>query len=42
VSYGSWFNFYVCSMEGSIGIPGIITTPIDVPLTAQSPARCTR
>ena len=42
VSYGSWFNFYVCSMSGSIGIPGIITTPIEVPLTASTPRRCTR
>ena len=42
VSYGSWFNFYVCSMSGSIGIPGIITTPIEVPLTASTPERCTR
>jgi phospholipid/cholesterol/gamma-HCH transport system substrate-binding protein len=41
VSYGSWFNFYLCSMSGSIGIPGIITQPIDVPLSASSPARCT-
>ncbi|MPZ85574.1 MAG: MCE family protein [Actinophytocola sp.] len=42
VSYGSWFNFYLCSMEGSIGIPGIVTQPINVPITASTPARCTR
>jgi phospholipid/cholesterol/gamma-HCH transport system substrate-binding protein len=42
VSYGSWFNFYVCSMSGSVSIPGIITQPIDIPITPQSPARCTR
>jgi phospholipid/cholesterol/gamma-HCH transport system substrate-binding protein len=42
VSYGSWFNFYLCSASGSIGIPGIITTPIDVPITQASSARCTR
>ncbi|TDV45560.1 MCE family protein [Actinophytocola oryzae] len=42
VSYGSWFNFYLCSAEGSIGIPGIITQPIDVPITSASSARCTR
>ena len=42
VSYGSWFNFYVCSMEGSVTIPGIITQPIDVPLTPSTPARCYR
>jgi phospholipid/cholesterol/gamma-HCH transport system substrate-binding protein len=42
VSYGSWFNFYLCSASGSIGIPGIITQPIDVPITPSTPARCTR
>jgi phospholipid/cholesterol/gamma-HCH transport system substrate-binding protein len=42
VSYGSWFNFYVCSMSGSIGIPGIITQPIEVPLTPSTPERCVR
>jgi phospholipid/cholesterol/gamma-HCH transport system substrate-binding protein len=42
VSYGSWFNFYLCSAEGSIGIPGIITQPIDIPVTQASSARCTR
>ncbi|MBB4911326.1 MCE family protein [Actinophytocola algeriensis] len=42
VSYGSWFNFYVCSMSGSIGIPGIITQPIEVPLTPATPERCVR
>ncbi|MDQ3786570.1 MAG: MCE family protein [Actinomycetota bacterium] len=42
VSYGSWFNFYVCSMSGSISIPGIITTPVDVPLSGPPPERCVR
>jgi phospholipid/cholesterol/gamma-HCH transport system substrate-binding protein len=42
VSYGSWFNFYLCSMSGSISIPGIITKPIDLPLSASTPARCVR
>jgi phospholipid/cholesterol/gamma-HCH transport system substrate-binding protein len=41
VSYGSWFNFYLCSATGSIGIPGIITQPIDVPVTQTNHARCT-
>jgi phospholipid/cholesterol/gamma-HCH transport system substrate-binding protein len=41
VSYGSWFNFYLCSAEGSIGIPGIITQPIDVPISSATSARCT-
>jgi phospholipid/cholesterol/gamma-HCH transport system substrate-binding protein len=42
VSYGSWFNFYLCSAEGSVGIPGIITQPIDIPITSASSERCTR
>ena len=42
VSYGSWFNFYLCSASGSVGIPGIITQPIDIPVTSASSARCTR
>jgi len=42
VSYGSWFNFYLCSASGSVGIPGIITQPIDVPITSATSARCTR
>ncbi|OLF10998.1 MCE family protein [Actinophytocola xinjiangensis] len=42
VSYGSWFNFYLCSMEGSVGIPGVIQQPVNVPLSAASAGRCTR
>ncbi len=42
VSYGSWFNFYLCSASGSVGIPGIITEPIDLPITQTNHARCTR
>jgi phospholipid/cholesterol/gamma-HCH transport system substrate-binding protein len=42
VSYGSWFNFYMCTASGSVGIPGIITQPIDVPITQTNHARCTR
>jgi phospholipid/cholesterol/gamma-HCH transport system substrate-binding protein len=42
VSYGSWFNFYLCSASGEVSIPGIITQPIDVPVTSASSARCTR
>lgn len=41
VSYGSWFNFYLCSASGSVGIPGLITQPIDVPITSATSARCT-
>lgn len=42
VSYGSWFNFFLCSAEGSVGIPGIITQPIDVPISEAAAGRCTR
>jgi phospholipid/cholesterol/gamma-HCH transport system substrate-binding protein len=42
VSYGSWFNFYLCSAEGSVGLPGIITQPIDIPITPTTQERCTR
>jgi len=42
VSYGSWFNFYLCSASGEVSIPGIITQPIDIPVTSASSGRCTR
>jgi phospholipid/cholesterol/gamma-HCH transport system substrate-binding protein len=42
VSYGSWFNFYLCSASGSVGIPGIITQPIDIPISSANSERCTR
>jgi phospholipid/cholesterol/gamma-HCH transport system substrate-binding protein len=42
VSYGSWFNFYLCSASGSVGIPGIITQPIDIPISSANHERCTR
>jgi phospholipid/cholesterol/gamma-HCH transport system substrate-binding protein len=42
VSYGSWFNFYLCSASGSVGIPGIINQPIDLPITETNHARCMR
>ena len=42
VSYGSWFNFYLCSTEGSVTIPGIITTPVNLPITSANHERCTR
>lgn len=41
VSYGSWFNFYLCSASGEVSIPGIITQPINVPVASASSARCT-
>jgi phospholipid/cholesterol/gamma-HCH transport system substrate-binding protein len=40
VSYGSWFNFFLCSAEGSVVIPGLITQPINIPVTSANLARC--
>jgi phospholipid/cholesterol/gamma-HCH transport system substrate-binding protein len=40
VSYGSWFNFFLCSAQGSVVIPGLITQPINVPIANASMARC--
>jgi phospholipid/cholesterol/gamma-HCH transport system substrate-binding protein len=41
VGYGSWFNYFACSLSGKVGISALdITVPI-VPLPAtQRPARC--
>ncbi|MDQ3578663.1 MAG: MCE family protein [Actinomycetota bacterium] len=41
VSYGSWFNFYLCGATGDIGVPGLISQPINVPLLPATQARCT-
>ena len=41
VSYGSWLNFFLCSASGQIGIPGLITTPIDIPVLPANQPRCT-
>jgi phospholipid/cholesterol/gamma-HCH transport system substrate-binding protein len=39
-SYGSWFNFYLCGVEGTVTVP-ITNAPLVVPLTAPPPAaRC--
>ena len=40
VSYGSWFNFYVCSLEGKVTLPNILT--VDIPLSEAPHERCTR
>ncbi|WP_326569718.1 MlaD family protein [Amycolatopsis rhabdoformis] len=41
LSYGSWFNYYLCGIEGTVGISSLdVTLPI-VPLPAtQRAARC--
>ncbi|MCG8915359.1 MCE family protein [Actinokineospora sp. PR83] len=41
VSYGSWLNFFLCSASGQVGIPGLITTPIDIPVLPANQPRCT-
>ncbi|HEV2778027.1 MAG TPA: MCE family protein [Actinophytocola sp.] len=41
VSYGSWFNFFLCSAEGAVVIPGLITQPVNVPIAKANLARCT-
>lgn len=39
-SYGSWFNFYLCSVDASIGLPGKVT--VNTPQIINQNARCTR
>ena len=38
-SYGSWFNFYLCSTSGTITLPG--NKVMNIPLKPASKARCT-
>jgi phospholipid/cholesterol/gamma-HCH transport system substrate-binding protein len=38
--YGSWFNFYLCSANGSVAIPGIVNTPVNLPILPQTRERC--
>lgn len=38
-TYGSWFNFYLCSMEGSVTLPGNVTLTPGLP-SPFPPARC--
>jgi phospholipid/cholesterol/gamma-HCH transport system substrate-binding protein len=40
VSYGSWFNFFLCSAEGAVVIPGLINQPINIPVAKANVARC--
>jgi phospholipid/cholesterol/gamma-HCH transport system substrate-binding protein len=41
-SYGSWFNFYLCGVEGTVTVP-ITNGPLVVPLTTPPPAaRCSQ
>ncbi len=41
LSYGSWYNFYLCSISGTIGIESMnITVPITPPPGTERPERC--
>lgn len=37
-SYGSWFNFYLCSFDASLGLPGKVT--VNTPQILNQNARC--
>ncbi|MGH4021970.1 MAG: MCE family protein [Pseudonocardiaceae bacterium] len=40
--YGSWFNFYLCGLEGSVTVPVVAGEPVVFPLSPPPPsARCT-
>ncbi|WP_018682849.1 MCE family protein [Actinokineospora enzanensis] len=41
VSYGSWFNFYLCSATGEVSVPGVASTPLQIPVLPATQARCT-
>ncbi|MEU3273695.1 MCE family protein [Saccharomonospora sp. NPDC006951] len=38
--YGSWFNFFLCELEGSVQIPGLMEAPVNVPVAPASRERC--
>ncbi|PPK69510.1 MCE family protein [Actinokineospora auranticolor] len=40
VSYGSWFNFYLCEASGEVGVPGLVSTPLEIPVLPATQARC--
>jgi phospholipid/cholesterol/gamma-HCH transport system substrate-binding protein len=39
-TYGSWFNFYLCSIDGTITLPGGVTLNPSLVPTAESASRC--
>lgn len=39
-SYGSWFNFFLCSASGSVSLPPLITQPINIPVAPVTQPRC--
>ncbi|HKS47690.1 MAG TPA: MCE family protein [Amycolatopsis sp.] len=38
--YGSWLNFFLCSANGSVSIPGIVEKPVNLPILPQTRDRC--
>ncbi|MFC4001585.1 MCE family protein [Prauserella oleivorans] len=38
--YGSWLNFFLCSAEGNVQIPGLMQQPINVPIAPVNRERC--
>jgi phospholipid/cholesterol/gamma-HCH transport system substrate-binding protein len=38
-TYGSWFNFFLCSASGTIAVPPIIS-PVTLPVAPVTQARC--
>ncbi|GAA5122173.1 MCE family protein [Haloechinothrix salitolerans] len=41
-SYGSWFNFYLCSGEATLRFPGAEDQPVHIPMGEPDRARCSR
>jgi phospholipid/cholesterol/gamma-HCH transport system substrate-binding protein len=39
-SYGSWFNFYLCSASGQVALPPLINQPISIPVAPVTQPRC--
>ncbi|GAB3910831.1 MCE family protein [Kibdelosporangium lantanae] len=39
-SYGSWFNFFLCSASGSVALPPLINQPITIPVAPVTQPRC--
>jgi phospholipid/cholesterol/gamma-HCH transport system substrate-binding protein len=39
-SYGSWFNFFLCSASGSVALPPLIKEPIAIPIAPVTQPRC--
>ena len=39
-SYGSWFNFFLCSASTSVALPPVINNPINLPVLPVTQARC--